>query len=572
MAEHFYDGQIRKYLVQMMRLFSNFSYQTGDGTERQVPVLYGDLTRQVGSILRDNSENKIPSAPRMAVYITGLELDRDRTSDSSYVNKRHIRERAKDGAGDYTDQAGKQYTVERLMPTPYKLTVNVDLWSTNTDMKLQIMEQILMLFNPSLDIQTTDNYLDWTSLTTIMLDSVNFSSRSIPTGVDSEIDVGSMTFSTPIYISPPAKVKRLGVITNIVTSIFDGDGYVDFEQMLQGTNLFSMGGMTETVVQDTLDNTTNVVDTGKDPNAGYVLNEETGKYEWLDPDGLLEPRKQKTRHAKEVVKSYTQHRVLILNGQAQILKNGLPSNIKWGDHFDALLGSYRAGLSIAYFRKPDINGMLAGRITVNPLDETKLTIDFDKDTLPSNSTVQGPARNANQHSSVDYIIDPLRYDPTTAKVAGLRLLLLGSIGNQNYEDFNAEKLYKLNNIVYYRGYHYKYTRNTYNTQYPAKIGILPTDTNYWQQQNVQDGADSWKNTNGTDFVASSNDIIEWDGTAWQIVFDASADKLIYNDEVITTLYTTNLNTGIQYYWDGDQWLLSVDGEYAKGDWSIKLDG
>ena len=286
MAEHFYDGQIRKYLVQMMRLFSNFSYQTGDGTEKQVPVLYGDLTRQVGSILRDNSENKIPSAPRMAVYITGLELDRDRTSDSSYVNKRHIRERAKDGAGDYTDQAGKQYTVERLMPTPYRLTVNVDLWSTNTDMKLQIMEQILMLFNPSLDIQTTDNYLDWTSLTTIMLDSVNFSSRSIPTGVDSEIDVGSMTFSTPIYISPPAKVKRLGVITNIVTSIFDGDGYVDFEQMLQGTNLFSMGGMTETVVQDTLDNTTNVVDTGAAPSDG---------------DGIMNPRKHKTRHAKVVV-------------------------------------------------------------------------------------------------------------------------------------------------------------------------------------------------------------------------------------------------------------------------------
>jgi hypothetical protein len=367
------------------------------------------------------------------------------------------------------------------------------------------MEQILMLFNPSLDIQTTDNYLDWTSLTTIMLDSVNFSSRSIPTGVDSEIDVGSMTFSTPIYISPPAKVKRLGVITNIVTSIFDGDGYVDFEQMLQGTNLFSMGGMTETVVQDTLDNTTNVVDTGAAPSDG---------------DGIMNPRKQKTRHAKEVVKSYTQHRILILNGQAQILKNGLPSNIKWGDHFDALLGSYRAGLSIAYFRKPDINGMLAGRITVNPLDETKLTIDFDKDTLPSNSTVQGPARNANQHSSIDFIIDPLRYDPTTAKVAGLRLLILGSIGS---------------------------TTNT-------------------------DGADAWKNANGTDFVANSNDIIEWDGTAWQIVFDASADKLIYNDEVITTLYTTNLNTGVQYYWDGDQWLLSVDGEYAKGDWSIKLDG
>jgi len=507
MAEHFYDGQIRKYLVQMMRLFSNFSYQTGDGTEKQVPVLYGDLTRQVGSILRDNSENKIPSAPRMAVYITGLELDRDRTSDSSYVNKRHVRERSKDVNGDYTDVQGRQYTVERLMPTPYKLTINVDIWSTNTDMKLQIMEQILMLFNPSLDIQTTDNYLDWTSLTTVMLDSVNFSSRAIPVGVDSEIDVGQMTFSTPIFISPPAKVKRLGVVTNIVTSIFDGDGYLDFEKMLEGTNLFSIGGMTPPFKMDGGDDDSDkVVDTGSFPNDG---------------DGVLEPRNQTTRVNKAVVDNLLQERVLILNGQIQLLDNGLPSTMTWTDYFSKVPGQYRAGLSIMYFRKPDISGLVAGRITVNSLDETKLVIDWDKDTLPSNTTIQGPARNANQHSSVDYIIDPLRYDPQSdTSKAGVRLLLLGAIGSSS------------------------------NT----------------------DGSDAWKNTDNTDFVAGANDIIEYDGANWHIVFDASAEYLTYNEENVTTVYTTNLNTGVQYYWDGEQWLLSVDGEYAKGDWTIKLDG
>ena len=522
MAEHFYDGQIRKYLVQAMRLFSNFSYQTGDGTEKQVPVIYGDLTRQVGSILRDNSENKIPSAPRMAVYITGLELDRDRTSDASYVNKRHVRERAKDANGDYTDVQGRQYTVERLMPTPYKLTMNVDIWSTNTDMKLQIMEQILMLFNPSLDIQTTDNYLDWTSLTTVMLDSVNFSSRAIPVGVDSEIDVGQMTFSTPIYISPPAKVKRLGVVTNIVTSIFDGDGYLDFEKMLEGTNLFSIGGMTPPFKMDGGDEDSDkVVDTGKDPNAGYVLNEETGEYEWQDPDGILKPRNQITRVNKAVVNNPLQERVLILNGQIQLLDNGLPSSMTWPDYFSKVRGNYRAGLSIMYFRKPDISGLVAGRITVNSLDETKLVIDWDKDTLPSNTTIQGPARNANQYSSVDYIIDPLRYDPKSdTSKAGVRLLLLGAIGSSS------------------------------NT----------------------DGSDAWKNTDNTDFVAGANDIIEYDGSNWHVVFDASEEYLTYNEETVTTVYTTNLNTGVQYYWDGEQWLLSVDGEYAKGDWTIKLDG
>ena len=132
-----------------------------------------------------------------------MEIDRERTSDASYISKVNIRERAYDEEGqEYLNYEGKNYTVERLMPTPYKLTFNVDIWSTNTDMKLQILEQILVLFNPSLELQTTDNYIDWTSLTAVMLDSVTWSSRSVPVGVDSEIDVSTLTFSTPIYISP----------------------------------------------------------------------------------------------------------------------------------------------------------------------------------------------------------------------------------------------------------------------------------------------------------------------------------------------------------------------------------
>ena len=33
-----------------------------------------NITRQMGHILEDNSENKIPSAPRISVYISGLQL------------------------------------------------------------------------------------------------------------------------------------------------------------------------------------------------------------------------------------------------------------------------------------------------------------------------------------------------------------------------------------------------------------------------------------------------------------------------------------------------------------------
>ena len=61
-----------------------------------------------------------------------------------------------------------------------------------------------------------------------------------------------------------------------------------------------------------------------------------------------------------------------------------------------------------------------------------------------------------------------------------------------------------------------------------------------------------------------NDIVEWDGAKWNIVFQASS--------VTSITYVTNLNTGVQYRWDGEEWLLSVDGQYPQGSWRLALDG
>jgi len=55
--EYFYDGQVRRYLAQALRMLAGFKTQAGDGTLKVVPVLYGDMTRQVAQILKGNSEN-----------------------------------------------------------------------------------------------------------------------------------------------------------------------------------------------------------------------------------------------------------------------------------------------------------------------------------------------------------------------------------------------------------------------------------------------------------------------------------------------------------------------------------
>ena len=90
--QHFYDAQIRRYITQTIRVLSNFTVRYGDGTLHRVPVLYGDADRQAANIIKQNSENKINSVPRISVYVSELKLDRSRLSDASYVGKLHFRE------------------------------------------------------------------------------------------------------------------------------------------------------------------------------------------------------------------------------------------------------------------------------------------------------------------------------------------------------------------------------------------------------------------------------------------------------------------------------------------------
>ena len=110
------------------------------------------------------------------------------------------------------------------MPVPYELTIKLDIWTSNTNQKMQLLEQMLVLFNPALEIQSTDNYIDWTSLTVCELTDVNWSNRTIPMGTENPIDIATLTFKLPIWLSSPAKVKKLGVVERIIANIYDAQG------------------------------------------------------------------------------------------------------------------------------------------------------------------------------------------------------------------------------------------------------------------------------------------------------------------------------------------------------------
>jgi len=433
--QHFYDGQIRRFVTQFIRAFSNFSYKDNAGTLRKVPCTYGNLTRQVANIIRDNSENKVVSAPRIATYIQGLEYSRDRIQNPTHVNKLHIRERYYDNTEQYTGAQGPGYTVERLMPVPFNLQMKCDVWSTNTDQKLQIMEQILVLFNPSLEIQSTANYIDWTSLSLIELSSVNFSTRTIPQGVDTEIDIGELTFTMPIWITPPAKIKKLGVIEKIVMSVFDDDGGIQLG-LIDGESITSQS---------------------------------------VTPNNFG---------------------LLVLNGVAKLMdahensstsQDGVPTKlgepISWFKVLDQYPGEFRAGISTIRLAKSDGNEVVA-TASVNPTDETQLVLSFDADTVPENTVLSD---SINSRGTVDAIIDPTSFNPETASLAvGTRYLLL--------DDPNP-------------------------------------DTFAWKDQTV----------------GAANDIVTWNGSNWEITFDASANEERADSSVAQEpVYITNTYTGVQY--------------------------
>lgn len=155
--DYWYDEQIKRYLIQVIRIFSNFKVRefTEKGTKyNRVPARYGDSSRMVASILRNNSENVINSAPFIALTIQSIQPARDRTHEPFLVDTQQVAEREfNKETGSYSSTQGNLYTTQRYMPVPYNLTFNIDIWTTNTDTKLQILEQIFVLFNPSIQLQ-----------------------------------------------------------------------------------------------------------------------------------------------------------------------------------------------------------------------------------------------------------------------------------------------------------------------------------------------------------------------------------------------------------------------------------
>jgi hypothetical protein len=292
----------------------------------------------------------------------------------------------------------------------------------------------------------------------VELESVNWSSRTIPVGTENPIDIATLRFNLPIWISPPARVKKLGVVERIVASMYDAQGdlinAITNNDLLLGTRQVITPYNYATVL------------------IGNKLQCLQQQYLATQPDN-----------------DSLQETVIVPD-----------SNLMWPAVI-SMYGALRPGISQIRLEQPD-ESEVVGTIVVDPNDERFLLVDIDVDTVPQN-TLQ----------PIDAIINPQATGPRTedSSIAGIRYLLTEPTGNGE--------------------------------------NIGP--------------AEAWVGENGRPLIAEANDIVEYIASGfWRVVFNASAQS--------ANQYVTNITTGTQYYWTGQEWIKSYQGVYPGGKWRLVL--
>jgi hypothetical protein len=395
----------------------------------------------------------------MTFYISSLDYDRPRMQEPYFVSKVNVRQRTYDSATDsFEPTQGNAFTIERLMPVPYKMGITLDIWTSNTNQKMQLLEQMLTLFNPSLEVQSTDNFIDWTSLTVVELESVTWTSRTVPIGTDNPIDMATIKFNIPIWLSSPIKVKKLGVVERVIASMYDAQG--DLNNAVTNNDLL-LG--TRQIITPY--------------NWAVVLI--GNKLQCLQQRSIVEEPGNDTLTPTEIVPD---------------------SNLLW----TTVIGTYgvlRPGISQVRLVQADESEVI-GTIVLDPNDDRFVLFDVDSDTAPQNTL-----------DPIDAVINPLASGPQDgldSSMEGQRYLLTEAVGSED--------------------------------------NLAP--------------AVAWQGANGRPLIANANDIIEYTGNYWRVVFRAEGQA--------AGQYVTNITTGIQYEWNGDAWVKSYQGVYPGGTWSLVL--
>lgn len=548
--DYWYTAQLRNYRLQFIRAFSNFSYSTGkdaDGNDIlvRVPCRYGDPSRIAASIIKGNSENKLLTVPFITCWISGLAMSPTRRHGPQIVETLQATTREYNNeTQSYLNTPGNQYTIQRYMPVPYELTMTVDVWSNNESVKEQLIEQIMVLYNPAIEIQTSNNPIDWTVLSVIeMQDTITWTSRSIPMGTDNPIDVLTMTFRFPIWINPPAKVTKQSIIQNIITSITDGNvindtvDWVEYEFMEReivtpgdygvkltwaGNNQYHVSLVNTFNVPEDPDKLATVTFSIENPKLRQGLSffwngikipvNTTNLSTFIDQTGLL------LLNTSYHIQLQNKNTIMFINntGGDNVFQNDIGFPLQ---DLGIVEGTYPGG-KLAWWR------LFTNYGKVNPYSAVQNNASQVRFRLSPLETQSVQATAYIDHHAYDQNLIVLNVDPDSLPKTTLK---------------------PINAIV-----------NPLDKG--PKIGLPPAGPG---QRYLLLEAPTVTNAAWGSVIAKKNDIVQFDGQKWVVEFNAE-------NNVDRVEYVHNLFTGKLLEWDGSQWSEYILSHYTAGYWRLAL--
>jgi hypothetical protein len=233
---YWYSEQLRSYMRQFMAIFNGLSVQTGVGecgVEDLVPVtcVVGTRDRVVAAITNGNTQNKLMALPLMAVHLQSIQLAPERRKVQAFVDQRT----AMRTGGTFPDDLT---VVKRAMPVPYNVVLELSIYASNTQQMHQILEQVLVMFNPDIQIQKNDAPYDWTRLTRVELTDIT-NEENYPSGADRRMVIWTLTFSMPIYLTIPMAVKD-DLVRRVIIQIGLADS-MNFREVDQNGEILPFG-------------------------------------------------------------------------------------------------------------------------------------------------------------------------------------------------------------------------------------------------------------------------------------------------------------------------------------------
>lgn len=214
---YWYDGQLRQYLLQFVSIFHGLQVQTGIGEcdvpeMISVPIMVGNKDRVVAALMAGNTQNRVFALPTMAAYLTGITPADARRRAPGMVDNRVTMK----AGGVFPDDLT---VVKRVMPVPYDVTMELSIYASNTQQMHQILEQILVLFNPDLQIQKSDAPFDWTKITNVTLTDVT-NDENYPAANERRMIVWTLSFIMPVWLGIPMGIKD-DLVRKIVIQLGD---------------------------------------------------------------------------------------------------------------------------------------------------------------------------------------------------------------------------------------------------------------------------------------------------------------------------------------------------------------